>query len=414
MERPIVIVGASHAGSELASGLRKRGYAGRVVLLGEEAHLPYQRPPLSKAFLLGKVAPPQLLFRPQAAYEQSSIELRPQTRVESIDRERAEVELLGGERLPYEKLVLATGSRPRWLHFPGVQASKLRNLLTLRTLADAESLREKLQPEKRLVIIGGGYIGLEVASAAVQLGLRVTVIEALPRLLSRVAGKEVAAFVEKIHRTHGVAFRLATTVRELELDPAQQDIRALLTEGRDGPERIEADLVLLSIGIVPNTELASAAGLAVDNGIVVDEYARTSDPAILAIGDCANQPLSGSGGRMRLESVPNAVEHARVAAATLSGQPEASTSVPWFWSEQYGFRLQIVGLSAEHDQCIVRELGDGKELLAFYLKNDRIIAADVLGRPQDFVHARRLVTSRAMVSPARLADPQVALSALPG
>lgn len=412
MNQPIVIVGAGHAGSELAGALRKRGHAGRIVLVGEEAHLPYQRPPLSKGFLLGKVAQPQLYLKPQSFYEQASIELRPATRVVSIDRGSQELALAGGERLAYDKLVLATGSRPRLLSFPGVEPARLGNLLCLRTLADAEALREKLQAGRRLVIIGGGYIGLEVAAVAVQQGLQVTVIEALPRLLARVTGAEVAAFIERAHRAHGVSFRLATTVAELELDPERSQVRAVVTAGEGGAERLAADVVLLGVGILPNSELAAAAGLAVDNGIVVDEFARTTDPSILAIGDCASQPSSHSGGRVRLESVPNAMEHARVAAATLTGQPEASTSVPWFWSEQYGFRLQMVGLSAGHDRCVTRQSPEGKEIIAFYLKEGRLIAADVIGKPADFAAARRLVGSRAALEPARLADASIALAEL--
>lgn len=412
MNQPIVIVGAGHAGSELASALRKRGHAGRIVLVGEEAHLPYQRPPLSKGFLLGKVAQSQLYLKTQAIYEQNNIELRPATRVMSIDRTSQELTLACGERLAYGKLVLATGSRPRRLGFPGVELARLGNLLCLRTIADAEALREKLQPGRRLVVIGGGYIGLEVAAVAVQQGLQVTVIEALPRLLARVTGAEVAAYIEKTHRAHGVSFRLATTASELELDPEGSQVRAVVTAGLDGAERLAADLVLLGVGIEPSSELAAAAGLAVDNGIVVDEYAQTSDPAILAIGDCTSQPNAHTGGRVRLESVPNAMEQARVAAATLTGQPEASTAVPWFWSEQYGFRLQMVGLSTGHDRCVTRQSPDGKELIAFYLKEGRLIAADVIGKPADFAAARRLVGSRAALDPARLADASVALGEL--
>ncbi len=412
MNQPIVIVGAGHAGSELATALRKRGHAGRIVLVGEEAHLPYQRPPLSKGFLLGKVAQSQLYFKTPAMYEQASIELRPATRVVSIDRPSQQLALACGERLAYDKLVLATGSRPRQLSFPGVELARLGNLLCLRTIADAEALRAKLQAGRRLVIIGGGYIGLEVAAVAVQQGLQVTVIESLPRLLARVTGAQVAAFIEKTHRERGVSFRLATTVAELELEPDKSQVRAVVTASDGGAERLAADLVLLSVGILPNSELAAAAGLAVDNGIVVDEYARTTDPAILAIGDCTSQPSAHTGSRVRLESVPNAMEQARVAAATLVGQPEASTSVPWFWSEQYGFRLQMVGLSAGHDRCVTRQSPDGKELLAFYLKEGRLIAADVIGKPADFANARRLVGSRATLDPARLADPSVALAEL--
>ncbi len=411
MER-IVIVGAGHAGGKLATGLREQGYKGRVLLLGDEAHPPYQRPPLSKGFLLGKMATADLYLNALATYERFDIELRSGTRVEAIDRSTREVSLEDGSRLAYDKLVLATGGRARPLSLPGLKGARLENLFSLRSISDVEAMRGRFVPGNRLVIIGGGYVGLEVAAVAVQLGLQVTLLEAAPRLLSRVTGPEVSSFIERLHRERGVDFRLSCELWDLELDEARRQVRGVSLACDGVPERLEADLVLVGIGLIPNTELASAAGLAVDNGIVVDEYACTADPDILAIGDCANQPSAYTGGRIRLESVPNAIEHARVAAATLMGKREPSAAIPWFWSDQYGLKLQMVGLSAGYEQCVTRGSVGGKDFSAYYLKDRRVLAADVIGRPPEFMVARRLVSSRAEVDPTRLGDVAVPINSI--
>lgn len=405
-----VIVGAGQAGGELASSLRKQGYPGRILLLGDEAHPPYQRPPLSKGYLQGKLTLNDLYLKPLATYERFHIEFKPGTRVEAIDRSTKEVSLGDGSRMAYDKLVLATGGRARPLSLPELEGTRLENLFSIRSLADVEAMRGGFVPGKQLVIIGGGYVGLEVAAVAVQAGLRVTLLEAAPRLLSRVTGPEVSSFIERFHREQGVAFRLGCQVKGVELDEARRHVRGVRVSLPEVEERIEADLVLVGIGLLPNTELASAAGLTVDNGIVVDEYARTADPDILAIGDCANQPSAYTGGRIRLESVPNAMEHARVAAATLMGKREPSAAIPWFWSDQYGLKLQMVGLSTGYEQCVTRGSVQGKEFSAFYLKDKRVIAADVISRPAEFLAARRLVASRAQVDVTRLEDATLPLA----
>ncbi|KFA90399.1 NAD(P)/FAD-dependent oxidoreductase [Archangium violaceum] len=410
MEERIVIVGAGQAGGELAAGLRKHGYKGRVLLLGDEAHPPYQRPPLSKGFLQGKVALSDLYLKPLATYERFEIELKTGTRVEAIHRSSREISLGDGSRLGYDKLVLATGGRARPLNLPGLEGARPENLFALRSISDVEAMRGRFVSGNRLVIIGGGYVGLEVAAVAVQLGLQVTLLEAAPRLLSRVTGPEVSSFIERLHRERGVQFRLACEVRGLELDEARRQVRGVSLAYQGVPELLEADLVLVGIGLTPNTELASAAGLAVDNGIVVDEYACTADPDILAVGDCANQPSAYTGGRIRLESVPNAIEHARVAVATLMGKREPYAAIPWFWSDQYGLKLQMVGLSTGYEQCVTRGSAEGKEFSAFYLKDRRVIAADVIGRPAEFMVAKRLVSSRVEVDATRLGDAAVPLN----
>ncbi|OJH40249.1 NAD(P)/FAD-dependent oxidoreductase [Cystobacter ferrugineus] len=405
----VVIVGAGQAGGELATRLRQQGSEGRIVLAGDEAHLPYQRPPLSKGFLLGKMGRNELHLKPQATYERFSIELKLGARVERIDRDAHEVLFSEGSRLRYDKLVLATGGRARQLSFPGIDTSRLENVFSLRSIADVEAMHGQFVSGRHLVIIGGGYVGLEVAAAATQLGLRVTVIEAAPRILARVTGPEVSSFIEAIHRGHGVDFRQSAGVQGFELDESQRRVRRVKLTHGGGEEAIEADLVLVGIGLIPNTELATQAGLAVDNGIVVDEFARTADPDILAIGDCANQPSSYTGTRVRLESVPNALEHARVAAATLMGKQEPSTATPWFWSEQYDLKLQMVGLSTGYERCVTRGSIENRTFSAFYLKEGRILAADVIGRPADFMAARKMVSSRTPVDAQRLADESVPL-----
>ncbi|EPX58175.1 Ferredoxin reductase [Cystobacter fuscus DSM 2262] len=405
----VVIVGAGQAGGELATRLRQQGSEGRIVLVGDEAHLPYQRPPLSKGFLLGKMGRDDLHLKPQATYERFSIELKLGTRVERIERDAHEVLLSEGSRLRYDKLVLATGGRARLLSFPGMDTSRLENVFSLRSIADVEAMHGQFVSGRHLVIIGGGYVGLEVAAAATQLGLRVTVVEAAPRILARVTGPEVSSFIEAIHRGHGVDFRQLAGVQGFELDESQRRVRRVKITHGGGEEALETDLVLVGIGLIPNTELAAQAGLAVDNGIVVDELARTSDPSILAIGDCANQPSSYTGTRVRLESVPNALEHARVAAATLMGKQEPSSATPWFWSEQYDLKLQMVGLSTGYERCVTRGSIENRTFSAFYLKEGRILAADVIGRPPDFMAARKMVSSRTLVDAQRLADESVPL-----
>jgi len=409
-DETVVIVGAGQAGGELANRLRQQGSEARIVLVGDEVHLPYQRPPLSKGFLLGKIARADLHIRPQAAYERLAVELKLGTRVESIDRDAREVVLSGGEHLKYERLVMATGGRARPLFLPGIDTTRLDNVFYLRSIADVELMHGAFVAGRHLVIIGGGYVGLEVAAAATQLGLRVTVVEAAPRVLARVTGPEVSSFLEGIHRGHGVDFRMSAEVRGFELDEARRGVRRVTIAQGGVEERIDADLVLVGIGLIPNTELAERAGLAVNDGIVVDEHAWTSDPSILAIGDCANQPSSYTGTRIRLESVPNALEHARVAAASLMGKQEPSTATPWFWSDQYELKLQMVGLSSGYDRCVTRGAIERRTFSAFYLKGDRILAADIIGRPADFIAARKLVSGRIPVDAPRLADESVPLA----
>jgi len=399
----VVIVGAGHAAGELAGSLRSGGYAGRIILVGEEPHLPYQRPPLSKAFLSGELSLPELEIKPESSYRSIGVEIRAGVRVERIDRCAKQLLLGDGTVEDYTKLVLATGGRPRALLLPGIEApERLSNLHYLRNAHDASRIRAQLQPGFRLVIVGGGYIGLEVAAVARKHGLQVTVLETQPRVLARVTAPELSTFYESVHRAAGVDILTSTRVRSIQVDSSGDAIASLTTH--DGTV-IMADLVLAGIGLIPNVELAESAGLAVENGIIVDEFTQTADPDILAVGDCSNHPSRLYGRCVRIESVPNAVGQARAAAATLCGKPQAYDAVPWFWSDQYDLKLQIAGLSQGYDGVVLRGSPESRSFTAFYLKDGRIIAADAVNRPKDFMLAKRLVAARtALTSSAALAD----------
>ncbi|NNM56556.1 NAD(P)/FAD-dependent oxidoreductase [Acidocella sp.] len=404
----VVIVGASHAGGEISSRLRQGGFTGTIALLGAEPYLPYQRPPLSKAFLAGDMTVEQLLIRSPESYAKAGIDWHPSTVVESIDRTTHSLRLGNGEAFGYGKLVLATGGRPRRLSIPG---SELQGLHYMRTIADVDALRPGFTAGAKLVIVGGGYIGLEVAAVAVKHGLDVEIVEFAPRVLARVAGPELSAFYEAAHRAAGVKLRLSTGVEGFDPAPGKPG-HAGAVRCADGTV-LPADLVLVAVGLVPNIELARDAGLAMGNGIVVDEFTQTSDPDILAIGDCTEHPLPFLGGqRVRLESVPNAVEQARVAASALNGQPKAYAAVPWFWSDQYNLKLQSVGLSHGHDRVVIRPARTPEGFVCFYLKDGRMIAADCVNSIPEFNAAKRLVTEKTIVDPAALADPAVELKSL--
>ncbi|MFG0382016.1 NAD(P)/FAD-dependent oxidoreductase [Pseudomonas sp. zbq_18] len=395
-----IIIGAGHAGGELAIALRNEGWAGRILLLGEEAHLPYHRPPLSKAYLAGSVEKSSLSIRPQAAYDRASVEFLGGVRVTRIDRANQRLELADGQQLSYDKLAIATGGRPRPLSVPNAAAAeRCSNFHYLRTLDDVEHIREQMSAGKRLTIVGGGYIGLEVAASAITLGLQVTVLEALPRVLQRVTAAELSAYYERKHREAGVDIR--TNVQVADLDVADDAVTAVICA--DG-SRLDTDLVVVGIGLLANTELAAEAGLEVDNGILVDEHACTSDPLIFAAGDCTNHPNSLLGRRLRLESVPNALEQSRVAAANMAGKDKRYASVPWFWSDQYELKLKMVGLAEGFERLVLRGDPQTDSFSAFYLKGDKLLAADTVNRPQDFIAAKRLVAEGISVSSEQLAD----------
>jgi 3-phenylpropionate/trans-cinnamate dioxygenase ferredoxin reductase subunit len=406
----VVIVGAGHATAELVTALRQASYSGRIVAVGDEAHLPYQRPPLSKAYLSGEATLDSLYLKSRSTYEKAQIEFLLGTRVDAIDRKSRRVVLSDGSSIEYTNLVLNTGGRARRLNVPGAdRAERLSNFGYVRRIDDIDRLRRHMQAGLRLVIIGGGYIGLEVAALAIKRGMQVTVLEALPRVLARVTAPEISAFYERIHRAAGIDIRTGVEVTGFEFDLSKDVVSAVVCG--DGTH-VPADVVVAGIGLIPNTELAQSAGLAVENGIIVDEYARTSDPDIYAAGDCTNHPSVLYGRRVRLESVPNAVEQARTAAAALCGKQRPHNAVPWFWSDQYHLKLQMAGLSQGYDQLVVRGSTGNESFAAFYLQQGRVISADTVNRPQEFLIAKRLVAETAAIDPKLLADESLPLKAL--
>jgi 3-phenylpropionate/trans-cinnamate dioxygenase ferredoxin reductase subunit len=394
-ESALVIVGAGHAGSELAVSARQQGWAGPIVLLGEESFLPYQRPPLSKAFLAGKADAESLALRPQSAYDAARIELRLGARMTRIDREARCIELADATRVPYAKLALCTGGRPRQLACAGIDAHRQpANLLYLRTQKDAVAIRAQLQPGARLVVVGGGYVGLEVAASAVALGAKVTLLEAQPRVLARVAGPALSTFYEAVHRAAGVDVRTGVSLRKVHT----LDGRVTGIECEDG-ETFAADVVVAGLGMLVNDEAARAAGLATDAGLEVDAFACTRDPDIVAAGDCTVHYSTLYGRNIRLESVPNALEQARAAAAWLCGKGKPSHSVPWFWSDQYDLKLQMVGLSQGYDRCVLRGDPATRSFCAFYLQGDRLLAVDGVNRPAEFMVAKRALAQPLVLLP---------------
>ncbi|PAU82388.1 pyridine nucleotide-disulfide oxidoreductase [Halovibrio salipaludis] len=400
-----VIVGGGHAAGALLTTLLQKNYQQEVVLVGEEPHPPYQRPPLSKDYLAGEVDQASLYLKPCSVYENSGHQLRLGVRAKEIDRDNKTITLSDHGTLQYDRLVLATGSQVRRLNAPGAD---LKGIHYLHDIADSDALHEELVPGKRLVIVGGGYIGLEVAASAIKKGVHVTVLEAAERLMQRVTGPEISAFFYDKHRSAGVDVRLNTAVTGFEAGDQGHVAGVTLGEG----STIPADTVLVSIGIIPETALAEAAGLPCDDGIIVDEFTRTEDPAILAIGDCTQHRNLFFTNRQRLESVANAVDQARTAAATLMGEEKPYDSVPWFWSNQYDVRLQMVGLSQNHDQRVIRGSPLDKAFAVFYLRKGCVIAVDAINLPIAFMVGKALVRQHKKISPELLKDPDIELKSL--
>jgi 3-phenylpropionate/trans-cinnamate dioxygenase ferredoxin reductase component len=399
----IVIVGAGQAADQAVHTLRRKGFRGKLVVVGDEPWLPYQRPPLSKKFLAGALDRDRLVLRPQQFYTEHSVDTHLGRRVKEISRSARRIRLDDGLSLPYDALLLATGSVPRPLTAPG---ANLRGVHTLRTIADVERIRADIGPGKRLVIIGGGYIGLEVAATARELGLDVTVLEMADRVMNRVTCKEISAFYETEHARHGVRIITNSKVQALAGDNQTGRVKAVLTD--DGAEH-PADVVLVGVGVTAADELAASAGLECANGIVVDEYCRTSDPVIFAAGDCANAPNLHYGRRLRLESVDNAFEQAANAAHNLLGTPTVHDKVPWFWSDQFDLKMIIVGLCQGHDTVVTRGSPASRSFSACYLRDGELIAIDSINSPKDQMAARKLIAARARPHLEKLANPAVAL-----
>jgi 3-phenylpropionate/trans-cinnamate dioxygenase ferredoxin reductase subunit len=404
MTDQVVIVGAGHGAGQAVATLRQKQYTGRIVLIGEETWLPYQRPPLSKKYLAGEMSTERLYVKPASFYDDPAIDLRLGTRVDAIDLAARSVRTADGETVPFSDLVLATGSRVRRLGLPG---NDLAGIHYLRGIDDVNAIRRDLDKAARLVIVGAGYIGLEVAAVARALGKSVTIVEMAERVMSRVVSPGLSAFYEGVHREAGVEFWLATGVEGF--TGADGRVRGVTTAAGD---TLPADLVVVGVGILPNVELAAAAGLDVDDGIVVDERCRTADPRVYAIGDCTAHPSRIYGRRIRLESVPNALEQARVAVLNLLGGDEVYDQVPWFWSDQYDLKLQIVGLSAGYDETVLRGDPATHSFSCAYLRDGRLIAIDAVNRPKDFMQAKALIANGVKPDTDRLGDADIPLREL--
>jgi 3-phenylpropionate/trans-cinnamate dioxygenase ferredoxin reductase component len=399
----IVIVGASHAGAQAADTLRRKGYSGRLTLVGDEVNLPYQRPPLSKKYLAGELAIERLNIRPAEYYRERSIELVLGQRAVAIDRQQRLLCLENKTLLPYDRLLLATGTRPRRLTVPG---HELGGIYMLRDVNDALWIHQAFKQARRVVVVGAGYLGLEAAATARQMGLEVTVLEVAERILNRVAAAPLANFFQQQHVARGVDVLCGMQVQEFIADSTSNRVAAVRC--RDGRE-IAADVVVVSVGVIPNDELARAAGLTCDNGIVVDEYSRTNDPDIYASGDCANQPSLRYGYRVRLESVDNAFEQSTSAALNMLGVATRHDKLPWFWSDQYDLKLVIVGLSHGHDHTLVRGDPDSRSFSVCYLRGRELIAIDTVNQAKDQMAARKVIATPNQVDLTKLADSQVPL-----
>ncbi|MFK0299694.1 NAD(P)/FAD-dependent oxidoreductase [Brevundimonas sp. NPDC090276] len=397
---PIVIVGAGHAGGTAAALLRQYGHAGAVILIGDEPLGPYQRPPLSKAWLKGEADGDSLRLKAPEWYADNGVDLRLSQTVAALDRATRAVRLSDGETIPYDHLILATGARARLLPIEGAD---LNGVMVLRTAADAEALKAALSSQrhrvKRLAVIGGGYVGLEAAASARALGAEVVILERESRILARVACPVLSRFFQDYHRERGVHFILDAAVERL----IGEDGRVRGVRLADGSV-LDCDVVLVGVGAVPNDELARAAGLDCQDGILVDLAARTSDPAIFAIGDVTRRPMPLYDTVMRLESVPNALEQARQAAAAITGRPAPEPETPWFWSDQYDLKLQIAGVPVGCDDMVVRGDPGAPGFALFHMAGDVIRAVEAVNAPGEFLVGRQLIGRRTPVCRERLAD----------
>ncbi|MDA5194500.1 NAD(P)/FAD-dependent oxidoreductase [Govanella unica] len=407
MAKTIIIIGAGQAAAQAIQTLRAKGSDERIILIGDEPYLPYDRPPLSKGLLAGDIELERLYFKKPAFYEDKAVDLHLRTRVEAIDRAAKTVTLSDGAPLAYDDLIIATGARVRKLSLPG---SDLKGIHYLRSIDDVLGIRDEMTPGSRLAIVGAGYIGLEVAAVARKLGVEVTVLEALDRVMTRVVAAPVSHFYEGVHREAGVDLRLGIGISGFE-GGAGDGGRVTSVRLADG-SHLPCDLAIVGIGVVPNVELAEDAGLEVGNGIVVDDCARTSDPHIYAAGDCTNHPNALLGARIRLESVQNAVSQGKAAALAILGMAESYAEVPWFWSDQYDLKLQIAGLWEPTDELVLRGDPQSRKFSAVYVRDGAIAAINVVNNLKDFLPAKKLIGERRVVDRAKLSDPEISLKDL--
>lgn len=406
MSAGVVIAGAGQGGFQVAASLRSEGYEGSITLIGDEPGLPYQRPPLSKSFMAGKQDAEGMHLRPEVFYQDQRIDLLTGERIIWIDASNRSVLLASGGQVPYRQLVLATGARNRLLP---VEGARLEGVCYLRTRDEAVEIRDRLDDALNVVIIGGGFIGLELGAVARSLGKHVIVVEVKERLISRVVAPAISEFYRELHLSHCVKFAFGVAVREI-YGRANKASEVVLNDGT----RYPADLVVVGIGVVPNCELAQTCNLHVANGIAVDQHMRTADPDIYAIGDCSVHPNRFAGGLVRIESVQNSVEQARCVANSIVGRPRSYDAVPWFWTDQFDTKLQMVGLSQGSDLAVTRGLPESQKFSVFYFKQKKLVAIDSINRTSDHVAGRKLLASGTAVTPKQAADTSVDLKSLVG
>ena len=403
MANTIVIAGAGHGAGQVVASLKQHKFDGKIILVGDEPYLPYQRPPLSKKYLAGELPPERLYFKPASFYEDPQVEVRLETRIASIDRSARVVTTSDDEEIGYDKLVLALGSRVRKVPVDGAD---LPGIHYLRSIADVDAIREDMSSNRNVVIVGAGYIGLEVAAVCCQHGLQVSVLEMEDRVMSRVVSPNVSDYYQLRHTEHGVRLMLSTGLAGFE---GRRRVRKVLTT--EDPA-LPAGFVVVGVGILPNMELAAAAGLDTADGVIVDDRCQTSDPDIYAIGDCTFHPNDIYGRRLRLESVHNALEQAKTAASNICGVDSSYCQVPWFWSDQYDIKLQIAGLSEGYDDVVLRGDPSGGSFACFYLADSILIAVDAINSPREFMQSKRLIAERARPPVDALANPDIQIKDL--
>ena len=399
----LVIIGAGQSAIQCITSLKKEGYSGSITLVGEEEHLPYQRPPLSKGFLEDSINKERLYFKKLDFFTENKIQLHLGSSAEKIDMENNKVYLSDRSELEFDKLVFATGSRVRHLDFPG---SDLNSIHYLRSLDDAESIKNDLKISQNLVVIGAGYIGLEVAAIAAKNNISVSVIEMADRVMNRTVDPQISQYYLELHQKNGVTFKFNTSLEEIKGDKSVQSVIC-----SDGTE-IKADTVIIGAGIIPNFELAEDAGIDCTNGIEVDEYGRTNLKNIYACGDCTNHPNKLLNKNLRLESVHNAMEQAKTVASSIMSNPSEYSQIPWFWSDQYDHKLQIVGLSGDHDTVTMRGDTSDSKFMLFYTREDELIAVDSINNSKEFLICRKLVTNKVKIKPSMISDPTTNLNDL--
>jgi 3-phenylpropionate/trans-cinnamate dioxygenase ferredoxin reductase subunit len=402
MAQTVVIVGAGHAAVQAVDTLRREGHTGPIVLVGDEPYLPYNRPPLSKKYLSGELERERLWLRSNQFYQQHRVDTRLGVRVTAIDRASQRLRLGDGGELTYDKLLLCVGSRPRQLEVPG---HDLPGIHCLRSIADVDAIRADLAGARHMVVVGGGYIGLEAAACARHLGLEATVLEMADRPMARVVAPEVSAFYVARHQREGVQVVCNATVTACAGEGRVATVRC-------GEREYPADLVIIGVGILPDVTLAAAAGLRCDNGVWVDEQCRTSDPNVYAAGDCTNHPSVRYGRRVRLESVDNAVEQAKTAALNICGKPARHEHVPWFWSDQYDVKLQIAGLSEGYDSTVVRGDPASGSFALYYFAGGDLLAVDAINSMRDFMTGKKWLAERKRPDPQLIADVAVDLKTI--